>query len=73
MSAAAASNLPKGDGPTAYPRTSTLAKGITSGLRAAMERDPKVVLMGEDIGKLGPSAVRVGRKKRDRNIYPRTK
>ena len=53
MSAAAAPNLPKGDGPTAYPRTSTLAKGITSGLRAAMERDPKVVLMGEDIGKLG--------------------
>ncbi len=31
----------------------TLAKGITSGLRAAMEKDPKVVLMGEDIGKLG--------------------
>ncbi|MGB7819802.1 MAG: alpha-ketoacid dehydrogenase subunit beta [Ornithinibacter sp.] len=33
--------------------TTTLAKGITSGLRAAMEQDPKVVLMGEDIGKLG--------------------
>ena len=33
--------------------TTTLAKGITSGLRAAMEHDPKVVLMGEDIGKLG--------------------
>jgi 2-oxoisovalerate dehydrogenase E1 component beta subunit len=31
----------------------TIAKGINSGLRAAMERDPKVVLMGEDIGKLG--------------------
>jgi 2-oxoisovalerate dehydrogenase E1 component beta subunit len=31
----------------------TLAKGITTGLRAAMEKDPKVVLMGEDIGKLG--------------------
>ncbi|MDF3045509.1 MAG: alpha-ketoacid dehydrogenase subunit beta [Ornithinibacter sp.] len=31
----------------------TLAKGITSGLRASMERDPKVVLLGEDIGKLG--------------------
>jgi len=41
------------DGPTAYPMTTTLAKGITTGLRAAMERDPKVVLMGEDIGKLG--------------------
>jgi pyruvate dehydrogenase E1 component beta subunit len=33
--------------------TSTLAKGITSGLRAAMEKDSRVVLMGEDIGKLG--------------------
>jgi 2-oxoisovalerate dehydrogenase E1 component beta subunit len=41
------------DGPAAYPMTTTLAKGITSGMRAAMERDPKVVLMGEDIGKLG--------------------
>ncbi len=34
-------------------QTTTLAKSITMGLRAAMERDPKVVLMGEDIGKLG--------------------
>jgi 2-oxoisovalerate dehydrogenase E1 component beta subunit len=33
--------------------TTTLAKGITSGLRAAMEKDSRVVLMGEDIGKLG--------------------
>jgi 2-oxoisovalerate dehydrogenase E1 component beta subunit len=33
--------------------TTTLAKGLTSGLRAAMEKDPKVVLLGEDIGKLG--------------------
>jgi pyruvate dehydrogenase E1 component beta subunit len=31
----------------------TIARGINNGLRAAMERDPKVVLMGEDIGKLG--------------------
>ncbi|MDE9364609.1 alpha-ketoacid dehydrogenase subunit beta [Luteipulveratus sp. YIM 133132] len=31
----------------------TLAKGLNSGLRAAMEADPKVVLMGEDVGKLG--------------------
>jgi 2-oxoisovalerate dehydrogenase E1 component subunit beta len=31
----------------------TIAKGINAGLRAAMERDPKVLLMGEDIGKLG--------------------
>ncbi|HSS67553.1 MAG TPA: alpha-ketoacid dehydrogenase subunit beta [Nocardioidaceae bacterium] len=31
----------------------TLAKGITMGLRAAMEADPKVIIMGEDVGKLG--------------------
>ncbi len=31
----------------------TLAKAITSGLRAAMDADPKVLLMGEDIGTLG--------------------
>src|ERR1700710_1732800 len=31
----------------------TLAKGVTMGLRSAMEEDPKVILMGEDIGKLG--------------------
>jgi len=34
-------------------QTTTLAKGITSGLRAAMDKDSRVVLMGEDIGKLG--------------------
>ena len=31
----------------------TLAKGITMGLRKAMEGDPKVLVMGEDVGKLG--------------------
>ncbi|MET7278365.1 alpha-ketoacid dehydrogenase subunit beta [Kribbella sp. NPDC005582] len=31
----------------------TLGKAINAGLRAAMEADPKVVMMGEDIGKLG--------------------
>lgn len=31
----------------------TLAAAINAGLRKAMERDPKVVLMGEDIGALG--------------------
>ena len=31
----------------------TMAKAINSGLRRAMEDDPKVLLMGEDIGKLG--------------------
>jgi pyruvate dehydrogenase E1 component beta subunit len=30
-----------------------LGKAINAGLRTALERDPKVVLMGEDIGKLG--------------------
>jgi 2-oxoisovalerate dehydrogenase E1 component beta subunit len=33
--------------------TLTLAKGLNNGLRKAMEDDPKVILMGEDIGRLG--------------------
>ena len=33
--------------------TLTLGKALNMGLRKAMEDDPKVVLMGEDIGKLG--------------------
>lgn len=33
--------------------TLTLAKGLNNGLRAAMERDPKVLIMGEDVGRLG--------------------
>jgi pyruvate dehydrogenase E1 component beta subunit len=31
----------------------TLAKGLNAGLRKAMENDPKVLVMGEDVGKLG--------------------
>ncbi|BCT75703.1 pyruvate dehydrogenase E1 component beta subunit [Sinomonas cyclohexanicum] len=31
----------------------TFSKALNAGLRKAMERDPKVVLMGEDIGRLG--------------------
>src|SRR6187401_3690842 len=31
----------------------TLAKGLNYGLRKAMERDDKVLIMGEDVGKLG--------------------
>src|SRR3954471_16477909 len=31
----------------------TLAKALNAGLRRALEADPKVVLAGEDIGKLG--------------------
>src|SRR5215208_3429835 len=33
--------------------TMTLAKAINTGLRRSMERDPRVLLMGEDIGRLG--------------------
>lgn len=33
--------------------TMTIAKAINEGLRAALAHDPKVMLMGEDIGKLG--------------------
>ena len=31
----------------------TLAKALNTGLRRAMEQDPKVLIMGEDVGKLG--------------------
>ena len=34
-------------------RTATLAKSLNMGLRAALESDPKVLIMGEDVGKLG--------------------
>src|SRR3954471_15356623 len=34
-------------------RTVTLGKSLNLGLRAAMEADPKVLVMGEDVGKLG--------------------
>lgn len=33
--------------------TLSMAKAITAGLREAMRNDPKVLLMGEDIGRLG--------------------
>ena len=33
--------------------TMTFGRAINAGLRRAMDNDPKVVLMGEDIGKLG--------------------
>jgi pyruvate dehydrogenase E1 component beta subunit len=39
--------------PTSTAQRTTIAKALNAGMRAAMERDPKVVLMGEDIGKLG--------------------
>ncbi|GAA1338141.1 alpha-ketoacid dehydrogenase subunit beta [Saccharothrix algeriensis] len=34
-------------------QTMTIAKAINNGLRAAMEANPKVLVMGEDVGKLG--------------------
>ncbi len=34
-------------------QTITLAKGLNQGLRVAMEADPKVIVMGEDVGRLG--------------------
>jgi 2-oxoisovalerate dehydrogenase E1 component subunit beta len=33
--------------------TLTLSKALNEGLRKAMENDPKVLIMGEDVGKLG--------------------
>jgi len=33
--------------------TLTMARALNEGLRAAMERDPKVIVMGEDVGRLG--------------------
>src|ERR687896_28094 len=34
-------------------QTVPLGKALNMGLRAAMERDPKVIILGEDVGKLG--------------------
>ena len=39
--------------PSAQIQTVALGKALNMGLRAAMERDPKVIVLGEDIGKLG--------------------
>jgi len=38
---------------SAGPTTMTIGKALNAGLRRALADDPKVVLMGEDIGKLG--------------------
>src|SRR5258708_4932117 len=44
----------RGSEPTASStQTITMAKGLNMGLRVAMERDRKVIVMGEDVGKLG--------------------
>ena len=42
---------PRGEG--TGPRPTTLAKAINAALRRALEDDPKVLVMGEDVGKLG--------------------
>jgi 2-oxoisovalerate dehydrogenase E1 component beta subunit len=51
----AAPTINKHDTTTGEPavRTITMAKALNQGLRAAMETDPKVIIMGEDVGKLG--------------------
>ncbi len=49
---ASATPSPTTPNPTT-PSPTTLAKAINMGLRASMERDPKVLVMGEDVGKLG--------------------
>ncbi|MFC1474086.1 alpha-ketoacid dehydrogenase subunit beta [Rhodococcus qingshengii] len=41
------------DQSTTTPTILPLGKALNAGLRRALEKDPKVVLMGEDIGKLG--------------------
>lgn len=38
---------------SALPQSLTLAKSLNLGLRRAMEEDPKVLVMGEDVGALG--------------------
>ncbi len=44
---------PGRDRPPAGPRTMALAHAIGDGLRRALEDDPAVVVMGEDVGRLG--------------------
>jgi len=38
---------------TPTPRTLTLGKALNEGLRKALENDPKALIMGEDVGRLG--------------------
>jgi pyruvate dehydrogenase E1 component beta subunit len=49
----AAPVMNKSNESTKSTQTVTLSKSLNLGLRAAMEADPKVIIMGEDIGKLG--------------------
>src|SRR5690606_14403059 len=43
----------RGGGPMSESKNLTLARAINEGLRRSLETDPKVLLMGEDIGALG--------------------
>src|SRR2546423_7941407 len=43
----------KVDGRSGTVRTLTIGKALNLGLRAAMEADDKVIILGEDVGKLG--------------------
>jgi 2-oxoisovalerate dehydrogenase E1 component beta subunit len=53
--AGAAASIGNGSQPSPGPgvQTMTIAKAINAGLRRAMEEDPKVLVMGEDVGRLG--------------------
>jgi len=53
--APAGAGIPRAEAPATVPATTRLpfAKAINAGLRAALAADPKVLLMGEDIGRLG--------------------
>ncbi|GAA4854554.1 alpha-ketoacid dehydrogenase subunit beta [Saccharopolyspora rosea] len=49
----AAPTLERPTGTAGTTQTVTLAKALNLGLRASLERDPKVLVMGEDVGRLG--------------------
>jgi len=51
--AAPTMNRPSNDTGESPVQTLTISKALNMGLRASMEANPKVLMMGEDIGKLG--------------------
>ena len=53
MAVATVPTIVTDDATSAGPTTMTLGKALNAGLRCSLADDPKVVLMGEDIGKLG--------------------
>ncbi|MCX2731364.1 alpha-ketoacid dehydrogenase subunit beta [Saccharopolyspora sp. NFXS83] len=46
-------DVTNGSARPAATQTVTMAKSLNMGLRSALEEDPKVLVMGEDVGKLG--------------------